>query len=325
MTRSAIGMDIGHSSVKLSWSHLQTPRSLIYPSVVTAYRQITDDNTRRLAEADTVTIGHERFFVGDTAAQQAGQAQTGLNSNWIKTHEHAALLASAFNKLTSLGVPVEDRDICLGLPVSTFLRQRNELAEEASKWLPGASIRVIPQPLAAFQAMMLDANGRPVAGRSISKESWAVIDVGHFTTDLIVIQNGRMIEACSGSCSGIYKACEALSKAMTAKSFNMDMLEAEECLRTGRVRVFGQDHNLQEEVAAAYNVVLTEIRETASRLFEDRVRRLDGILVTGGAADVVGDYFAKIWPHTVKAPNSRMAVAEGMRRLTMFAQSQVPA
>lgn len=315
MQYTAVGMDIGHSAVKLAWNDLSAPRSLIFPSAVVPHFHISEENTRRQSESDTVVVEGQKFFVGDTAAVQSATSVTGLNMDWIKTREHSALLVGANYKLDQNRVPTEGRVICLGLPVVSMARQQAQLQAEASRLLPGAIIKIFPQPLAAYQTLMLDMHGSPMPNRSMLNESWAVIDVGHFTSDIILMDKGRWIEDASGSCSGISKACSVFQRLIAAERFEVDLLEAEECLKTGRLMEFGKVIDVRKEVEASMEALIAEIREEAQKRLADRVRKLNGVLITGGGADVVHEALIKIWPNTQKSANPRMAVADGMRRL----------
>lgn len=319
MTYTAIGMDIGHSAVKLAWNDKQAPRSLIFPSAVVPYFPISEENTRKQAELDLVVIDGKSFYVGETAARQSATSVTGLSMDWINTKEHAALIVAANEKLTRLGVPVLGRIIILGLPVSSFSRQKDALLAESNRLLPNTTIHVYPQPLCAFQTHMLDLQGNPASGRSLANESWATIDVGHYTTDIILMHKGDWIEPASASCSGIYKACQAFQKIMAADKYEVDFLEAEECLKTRRLRDFGKTIDVSAQAEQALEVVISEIREKAVSLLSDRVRKLDGVLITGGGAEAVYNSLIKVWPNTKMTPNPRMAVADGMRRMaTLF-------
>lgn len=315
MQYTAVGMDIGHSAVKLAWNELSAPKHLLFPSAVVPHFHISEDNTRRMAMTDEVDVDGQRFFIGDTAAIQSANSVTGLNMDWIKTREHSALLAGAFNKLTQGGVSTEGRVICLGLPVVSMSRQQPLLQAEASRLLPGSVIKIFPQPLAAYQSLMLDLNGSPAPGRSMTQESWAVIDVGHFTTDIILMDKGKWIEDASGSCSGISKACAVFQKLIAAERFEVDLLEAEECLRTGTLMEYGKPIDVRPQVETALESVISEIRDEAQKRLSDRARKLNGILITGGGAEAIYPALHKIWPNTQKSLHPRMAVADGMRRL----------
>lgn len=312
---TAIGMDIGHSAVKLAWNEAGAPRSMLFPSAVVPYFHISEENTRRMAELDAVTIHDQRFFIGDTAAVQSATSVTGLNMDWIKTKEHSALLVGAANKLTQRNVPVSGRVICLGLPVVAMARQHAMLQTEATRLFPDATVKIFPQPLAAYQTLMLDADGNPSRDRNMVQESWAVIDVGHFTTDIILMDRGRWIEDVSGSCSGISKACTHFQRLIAAERFEIDLLEAEECIKTGKLMEYGKAIDVSKEVTQAMEALITEIREEAHKRLSDRVRKLNGVLITGGGAGFVHDALVRVWPNTVISDVPRLAVAEGMRRL----------
>ena len=61
-------------------------------------------------------------------------------------------------------------------------------------------------------------------------------------------------------------------------------------------------------------MLVDEVVDTATRLMEPYARRLDGVIVAGGGADMVYGVLRDRWPHAIKAEDPRFSVAEGMRR-----------
>ncbi|MCZ2113494.1 MAG: ParM/StbA family protein [Anaerolineae bacterium] len=313
---SCIGLDIGHSTVKVSFAGITGPSSFIFPSVVCPSFLISDDAEARRAASETVTVGSRSFFIGDTARIQGGTSvSTGLSEDWIDSPEHAALLLGAFAKLRELLVDVSSPDLVMGLPTHLFLRQKDRLKEIVRRHVKVNSIRVIPQPMGPYQAYMLAPNGLPAISRLMTKESWGVIEVGYFSTDFMLIQDGRWMERASGACSGVRVAAEHLVRLLSEKGITIDLLEAEDALRNGFIRSFGQKMDVTAEVSKSSDLIVAEVVDTATRLMEPYARKLDGVLVAGGGAPLVYPLLKARWPHAVMLDNPRFAVAEGMRRL----------
>jgi len=148
-----------------------------------------------------------RYFVGLTAVSQGAQAASGLSMEWINTPEHLVLMERAKRYLSRNYVTPEL--VVLGLPVVTFAQQQEILSLQGLEVFK-TDVVVVPQPWGAYQHGVLNESGEHLTGKGTLLASWAVIDVGHFTTDFMLMEKGRWIEVASGSCAGIYKAVEQL-------------------------------------------------------------------------------------------------------------------
>lgn len=311
---NTVGLDIGHSSVKASCNGAGGIVHKLIPSVVCPAFLISDEAEAKRAAAETVIVGGRSFFVGDTARIQGGNSvSTGLSEDWIDTPEHAALLLGALAKIRTSGINMNRPDLVMGLPTHLFLRQKDRLKEIVTRYIEVNSIRVIPQPMGPYQAFMLSPEGMPA--RLMTKESWGVVEVGYFTTDFMLIQDGRWMEKASGVCSGVRVAAEHLIRLLAERGVTIDLLEAEDALRNGYIRSFGQRIELTDEVDKSSSLIVSEVIDTATRLMEPYARKLDGVIVAGGGAPLVYPLLKARWPHAVLLDNPRFAVAEGMRRL----------
>lgn len=306
------GIDIGHSAVKMAF---RTPDGTLrhrqYPSVVTPAIPLSFDPQPEVTRSDTVELEGRRYFVGVTAVSQGAQAASGLSMDWIHAPEHQVLMERARRYLDSH--QAQPDLVVLGLPVVTFARQQEELARQGLDVFR-TDVVVVPQPWGAYQHGVLNENGEHLTSKGTLLASWAVIDVGHFTTDFMLMERGRWIEVASGSCGGIYKAVEQLKKLLHARGLQTTSLECEEALRAGFIRNFNERLSVQADIEEAVAVVVNEIVETGTRLFGGVVRRLDAVLLAGGGADIIYPTLRERWPHTVTSEDPRMAIAEGMRR-----------
>lgn len=313
---NVIGLDIGHSAVKVAaLGPDRKPVRFLFPSAACPAFAISDDAERARSMLETVLVGDRRFFFGDTARTQGGRSvATGLSESWIETPEHAALLLGAWRKLKLSGVSQANTMLMLGLPTHLYSRQREVLKETVSQNLEVAEVKVLPQAMGPYQAMMLSGSGAPLHGRDMANESWGVVEVGHFTTDFTLVAKGRWVEKASGACSGARVAAEHLVRLLADDDLSVDLPEAEEALITGVVRNFGERLDVSFARDRAVEIVVAEIIDTAHRLLDPFVRKLDGVILAGGGAPLVYGALKAKWPHTVVSDDPRFAVAEGMRR-----------
>jgi plasmid segregation protein ParM len=76
-------------------------------------------------------------------------------------------------------------------------------------------------------------------------------------------------------------AADHLARMLAEKGLTVDLPECEEALQTRRILDFGRKADVGHEVDHSVALVVTEVIDTATRLMEPYVRKLDGVL-TGG-------------------------------------------
>jgi plasmid segregation protein ParM len=308
-----VTLDIGHSSVKSVYSLGQDIHRMFMPSLVCPATPILDEVEAKRARRETVTYRGGKYFVGETALIHGSTQLSGLSENWISTKEHSVLMCGAVQKIGEVVDTSAGFDLVMGLPTNLYQTQKDTLEELARQALPGIeSFKVIPQSLAPFFGLMLDCFGIP-SDRDPS-ESWAVIEVGYFSTDFMRTKQGRWSQTGSDMCHGVRLAIETFRKTMSDKGVSMSLQEADEALRSGFVKSFGKKMDVSAEAAEAISLLTSEVFDAAKRLMEEHVRQLDGVLIAGGGAPLVFETIHKQWPHAVICEDSRFAVAEGMHR-----------
>lgn len=314
----AIGFDIGHSTVKISFSIDGVKHEIIFPSVATPAFSISDENEERRAAEETVTVKGRPYFFGNTALIQGGlSGSTGLSEGWIDTPEYEALMRGGFKKIRALGVEPDECVIVMGLPTSLHSRQKAALKQMAAECTKGR-VLVMPQSLAPYHGLMLDEVGNPSSIRSMESEAWAVVEVGYFTTDIMLMQaGGTWVEKAAGCSRGVALAADALMRAMGEKNVTVDLNEAEKALQTKNIKYFGKSLDVSAEANVAISSIVADVLDTSKKLIEPHVRKLDGVIIAGGGAPLVFDEIKAKWPHAVLADNHRFSVSEGMRRYAL--------
>ncbi len=311
-TPVVVGLDVGHSAVKVAMgpSNRQIFRSLAVPAIA-----ISDEHEAARAARETVEVNGRPWFFGETAEVQGGGAiTTGLSDEWVETPEHTALLKGALSLVSRHGMTLDAKSLLvLGLPVRLFKSQGESLKQIASD-LTEAEIKVVPQPIGPYHSVMLDMHGRPHTDRSMRNESWAVIDVGYYTTDFLLMMNGRWVEKASGSAKGVHVAAEAMQRALKEKGIEVDLPDCEAAMQSKTVRHFGIK-DVTADVDLAASLVVSEVIDTAERFITPYVRKLDGVVLAGGGAPLLAQQLKTKWPTVLVPEHPRFAVAEGLRRL----------
>ncbi|WP_432263294.1 ParM/StbA family protein [Cupriavidus sp. TMH.W2] len=320
--QTIIGLDVGRSAVKATAFAHGMFYPLTFPSIVSPAIDLTDESTARRAEAEIIEVHGKRYFTGDTARLQGSAGTTvGLSHDWINTPEYLALVGSTMKRFAARGVPgLSDPLLVIGTPASLYGSQQEQLKSETLK-IVQADMRVLPQPMGAYCDFYLDKSGVPMkqhmqdsAGR---KKSWAVIEVGHFTTDFLLMLEGQYIERGASSCEGLNFAAEHLLRILNGKGIHTNLIECEQAIRTKTILQFGQDVNIADDVAVAVSHVAQKIIAKADSLLSTDVRKLHGVLLAGGGAPLIVEELQKKWPHCVLLENPRMAVANGFCRYGM--------
>lgn len=325
--RGVVGLDIGHSTVKCVACGEFGPSikrvSFIFPSIAIPAVAIADDTEAERANLESVFIGGDSWFFGRTAKlQSVGNYATGLTNSWIESKEHGALFLGAIKKLKLMGMRDAEKSLfVLGLPTRQHKAGKNRLKQSLGRLAPGSEILVSPQPMGALQCDVLNENGTERDGRSLKSESVAVIDVGYFTTDFLLLQEGVWTEHGCDSTDGVKIAAEQLSKLLLSKEMpngrkiDADLNECQEVLISGKILDHGKVCDVSTEVERAKTVLVSKVVDEADRLFSPVARKLTKILVAGGGAPLVFPALSKKWPHVEMVNDHRMAIADGYCRL----------
>ncbi|WP_156782266.1 ParM/StbA family protein [Acidihalobacter aeolianus] len=307
---ATVALDVGRSALKVSYRETSTGRlcqNLIPSAVIPAFK-ITDATEAERAAKDTVTVHGQPYFVGTTALMQARESDNALTDEWVYSNEYLALLTHGLNQSGA-----QNPLLMLGLPSRAARLHRQKLKDHVIEHF-GLDAKVMPQPMGIYYSHMLNDIGVPTPGRVLSRESWAAVDVGRYSTDLILILDGVWIEQVSESCAGVVTAVDHLRRSLRDDGVELDFTEAEAALRTKSLRWYGKQRDISPLVDKAIEHLTNDITSTVTRLLSDYVRKLDGVLVGGGGAQFVADAFRARWPHVVIPEDIRFAVAEGMRR-----------
>lgn len=319
MANGAIGLDIGHSAVKISIGE----RFMFPTAVMPAVDLSVDANS---ANSDTVTTAKGRFFVGETAMiHSGGRVLDGLKDDWVKGDEYHALLHAGYQKaIQRLGSGDRDDNILvMGLPSRLHASQKGSLKAAAADelHLPKSRLFVLPQPLAAFYRMVFDDRGIPT-NSGTNGERWYIIDIGYYTTDFGCVDHGVWAARGQASTAGTHVAAQNM-KHMIESEFSLEtsIRDAEKMLRTGTMRDHGEVIDVSGYVQRAVQPVAMDIIDKAVQVFgASQIRSAHGILVAGGGASLLGDALKTSWRHARQDAEPRFAVAEGLRRFGLAKQ-----
>jgi plasmid segregation protein ParM len=334
MSNVFIGLDVGRSSVK-GVAHFSNESSelhsekCIFPTNVAKARPIIYETLMPNARRDTVTFDGEDYWTGETALVQAmGAEPLGRSDSWILSKEHDVLVKAAVGRLMAQGVPYEPENavVALGVPSRVF-RERQDLVkalrEATAKALSVGgrtpTVFVHAQPMGVIAAYTLEKDGFTREGRDLSSESYAVVDIGQYTTDLSAVVKGEPVIEATASCEGMELISNHLRRHLRTLDLELPVLDLESLLANPQLRARGETHQLKDCLDEAIADVLvpkiiTAVTETFNPVL---LQSVDTILIAGGGAPVVFEALKKhpklSHANTVEEP--RWSISEGFARL----------
>ncbi len=330
-----VGLDIGYGVTKV----VTDQTAAAFPSVAGHAREIKFNQealaTRypgdQLTEEDGST-----WFIGDLALAQLPPGELlrlrGRTAN-EKTMGNAFRLRLAKAALGKLAQGMSEGDVfhlrlCSGLPVD-HMRDAAELKQalmgqhlirtDVAEIIANVTeVMVMPQPYGSAYAMMLTETGDINVYHTYMRTG--VVDVGTYTVDIILDDDGDFVDAESGSVeSGVYTAQERIA-AMLERDYREKMPHkiVEQVLRTGIFTASGKPVDYRQEVEEA----LAPLRSATLNLLSEKWQRgttVDVIYLSGGGAELVYEQVADAYPQTKLVPEAQLANARGYLRYAHFA------
>jgi plasmid segregation protein ParM len=318
-----IALDIGHSAVKVRAAFDGRREQLIFPSVVTHAIHISEEGAARSAELETVRVRDRAYFFGRTAIVQGGaEVETGMTEGWIQDYVHHALILGALKKLAQKQPPIntDGAIVALGLPAKFYSKQKEQLIQICRELIPTAIVQVMPQPLGPYFTLQYDSDGLENRRHKPGSESWAIIEVGHFTTDFALIKEGDWIERGSNSSLGASSAVQHLQRLIEANfKVSVTLLDATRAMEQGFIMLRGDKVDLTAQITEASKIFCEEVIPFAQRLWGREALSLNGVIVAGGGANLVRDAVLAAFGTAFDSGESRFAVAEGFLRACLAA------
>jgi len=329
-----IGLDIGYGVVKVATNDT----SLSFPSVMGHAHEIKfqQDMIQQKYPGDQITDEEGKWFVGDLAMAQVPAGELlrlrGRTAN-EKTMGNAFRLRLAKVAIGKLVQGVWGRDVihlrlAVGLPVD-HMRDAVELKENLSGQhlihtdvceiiANVTDVMVMPQAYGAIYSQMLTPTGELNVHHTYMRTG--VVDVGTYTVDIALDDDGEFISSESGSVEGgVYTAQERIAT-MLERDYRekMPYKIVEQVLRTGIFTASGTPVDYRAEVEDA----LSPLRSATLGLMSEKWQRgttVDVIYLTGGGAELVYEQIMDAYPQAKLVPQAQMANARGYLYYANFA------
>jgi plasmid segregation protein ParM len=332
-----IGLDIGYGVVKA----VTDEAVITFPSVAGHAREIKfrhQDITAKYP-GEQIIDDEGDWFIGDLALAQIPQGELlrlrGRTANEA-TMGNAFRLRLAKVAIGKLLSGVRNRDVvhvrlATGLPcdhmrdsgnLKAALIGQHLIKTDACEVIANVvDVMVMPQPYGSIYARMLTTNGDLNPAHTAMRTG--VCDVGTYTIDVALDENGEYIDAESGSVeSGVFTAQERIASALERDyRQKMPYKVIEDVLRTGMFRASGEVVNYRHEVSEA----LAPLRSATMGLLSEKWKAgvaVDVIYLSGGGAELVFRDVIAAYPQTQLIKQAQLANAQGYLNYAKFAEKE---
>jgi plasmid segregation protein ParM len=333
-----VGMDIGYGVLKAI-----TPDQVIaFPSVMGAGHDFSfkaDEITQRYPGMQLHDAG-AHLFVGDLALSQLRPHQQRrllgrtANETEIGMEFRRRLMLVAIGRIAA-SMNVSSGDVlhvrlATGLPVDhmadaqtlkeALIGQHVLETDQVSVVVNVTEVMCMPQPYGAIYSKWLTEAGAINACYTWNRT--AVIDIGTYTIDAAVDDDGEFVPRESASIEGgLWTAQETISQLIEADQREKPGYRmVEQVLRTGRVTIKGKTVDLSREVAAAIQPIEETVLNLCAGLWKGGMNQ-DVIWAAGGGAPFVFRAIQEYFPHAHLLDESYLANARGYLNYAHSVQS----
>ena len=206
---------------------------------------------------------------------------------------------AACDKLTESNDPADAEPT-----VSVVLSNSEIHPGDAPDFTVATVIAKAPAQGMSLSAMILDASNKVVTDQ--------------FTTDFTLHDRGQEVDSAATSARGAQMVYDRIAAALKQKGFVADFETISSAIQSRKIKVFGKEQDVSEIVTPALTEFSTYIDEEVATRFGDKAQRMDGIIVAGGGAYIVGQNVKARYPNAIIPPNPRFAVAEGYSRFGLL-------
>ncbi len=315
-----IGLDIGYGVTKA----ITATSQILFPSVAGYSREIKF----AAGEIAQKHAGDQVFDAGEQLRLRGRTSNEAEMGNVFRVRMAKAAIAKLVGKPNQSGDVVHIR-LATGLPVDhmtdagllkSALIGQHHIKTDLGEFIANISdVSVMPQPYGTIYSQRLTHDGKINRCANTHKRI-GVVDVGTYTVDLALDDEGDYIDSESGSVeSGVYTAQERIGAAINRdyrEKVSLRVIEG--VLRSGCLKAYGDSVDYAEEVADA----LQPLRMATMQLINTKWRsglNVDVIYVSGGGAPLVIDDITAAYRQAVLVENAQVANAQGYLNYALFA------
>lgn len=330
-----IGLDIGYGVTKA----VSDAQTIAFPSVAGHARDIKfkAEEVARKYPGDQITDEDGSWFTGELAMSQVPSGELlrlrgrTANESSMGNVFRARMMRVALGKLfaghthgdvihiqLATGLPVDH------MPDAALLKQsligQHVIRTDNANFVANVTeCMVMPQPYGTIYSAMITAAGDLNPCHTAHRTG--VVDIGTYTVDLALDDDGEYVDAESGSVeAGVWTAQQRIAALLEADfrekpSYRM----IESVLRTGCLTAHGEQHDYTQDVAEA----LHPLRDATLGLMAEKWRTgmsIDSIFVTGGGATLLEREIKQAYRQAKLAEESQTANARGYLNYALFSR-----
>lgn len=292
-----VGLDIGYSNLKFAIGSAESSRPnqvRVLPSgagPLDALPQRIGGGEQQIPDGGVVvSVGDGKEWVAGIEPYRIQDAGRELHRNFIRTSTYRALLHAALSHVDGDRVT----QLVTGLPVSQradkeFVAAVRELMTGRHEVSPGRivevdKVTVMSQPSGAY----LDFAANTDEMDLLEKGRIVALDPGFYSTDWVVLEDGDVRQASSGSSthamSTMLDHLDRILKERRGAILGSDRLEY--AVRTGdhKVVALGETIDISPEIDEISAEVAEKAMSELSRAMRHEHRSIDAVLLTGGGA-----------------------------------------
>ncbi len=300
------GIDIGYGFTKT----FSGGNGRKFPTAVTSLVP-----TASFGEVSPVVANGDKFLVGDDAVREGKGLIDTRTTGFVKSNAWLAVLGHALiqnGMNTNDGTP---RTLVLGIPPGQYSKERaRQISETVRTCSIGSNgdlssferdtVSVIPQGAGIFFAYAASVP-------SDLNRDVAVVDIGHYTVDMLFFSNGRYIESATTSAPlGVSLIADEIGKAFSHRhGITISQKQILRLLNYSSITILEESYSIGD-LRPLIAPFATQIGSIINGFFENLPNKPEiGLAGGGGVATLKGMVNLKYKLHIVDRPD--MANAEG--------------
>ncbi len=280
-----IGIDIGYGVTKVMThsGRVETFRTIVGVGKPDTMGVNVADSRHRV-----VSVNGNTYTVGEDAERFELPLINVRKRNHIESLAYKAVILSALSGLIA-NTGAERIKVVTGLPVR-FIGDTDRLKAVYKSVLPDIEVVVIPQPAGTFFDLLLDAGGN-IRSSGYAKAKLGIIDIGTYTTDILMLDNMEIVRALSGSIPiGIHSLAEQVISACADKRRDLSHTEVETAMTTGYITRFGEKINITNMINHCRASVARDIFSYVNSVWGGK-EQIEVIVLTGGGSAIFSPVF----------------------------------
>lgn len=334
---TTVGLDIGYGEVKV----VTAKEALKFPSVYARATDMKFTTAKTATEypGETITDDEGKWIVGFMAQKHAPISKQRMLKGRTADESNIGHVARLRLAKVALGKLFPGRHngeivhirIATGLPVdhmpgaaefkATFYGQHRIITDATDFVANITEVMVMPQPYGTIYREMITETGKLNPCHDFTRTG--VVDIGRYTIDVTVDDDGEYLDQFSGSAEGgVFTLQERIGADYYGRFGQKPLLpDVETIIRSGCVRVRGKLEDFTEVLRIGVN----ELSEATLNLITDKWQggaNVDVIYVSGGGASLVFNDIKAAYPQAQLTEEAQLANAQGYFNYAMFTQRE---